>query len=128
MFKKLNKKAQQTAEYAILIALVVGAVIAMQTYAQRTIQARIRGASQYLASGVSTYVPAVGQMLGTELQYEPYYLKSDYTVTRNEETIESEDATKSMGGITKAQDTSRLRGSGGYQQTLTANVADQANW
>ena len=35
MFKKLmkNKKAQQTAEYALLISLVVAAIIAMQTYA-----------------------------------------------------------------------------------------------
>ena len=31
-----NRKAQNTAEYALLIALVVAGVIAMQTYAQRT--------------------------------------------------------------------------------------------
>jgi len=80
MFKKLirNKKAQQTAEYALLIALVVAAVIAMQTYAQRAIQARIKGASDYLADQTSA--------LGSTNQYEPYYLSSAYTVARSDTT------------------------------------------
>ena len=49
MFRKLikNKKAQNTAEYAILISLVVAGIIAMQTYAQRALQARVRDASTY---------------------------------------------------------------------------------
>ncbi len=87
MFKNLlkNKKAQQTAEYAILIALVVGAVIAMQTYAQRTIQARIRGAAQFLASGASDSDYGKN-VLGTQLQYEPYYLQQDYQVQRDDTT------------------------------------------
>ena len=34
-----NKKAQNTAEYALLIALVIAGVVAMQTYAQRALQA-----------------------------------------------------------------------------------------
>ena len=77
MFKKLlkNKKAQQTAEYALLISLVVAAVIAMQTYAQRAIQARIRDASQYMATQTNS--------LGTTNQYEPYYTSSSYDVDRS---------------------------------------------
>lgn len=77
MFKKLlkNKRAQQTAEYALLISLVVAAVIAMQTYAQRAIQARIRDASQYMASQTNA--------LGTTNQYEPYYTSSSYEVTKD---------------------------------------------
>jgi hypothetical protein len=68
-----NKKAQNTAEYAILIALVVGGVIAMQTYAQRTLQARLRDASVAFRDqtvGISTSNQA------TTLQYEPYYTNS----------------------------------------------------
>lgn len=82
MFRKLlkNKKAQQTAEYALLISLVVAAIIAMQTYAQRTIQARIRDASGYLTSRTSA--------MGTTNQYEPYYLKSSYDIFRDENTTE----------------------------------------
>ena len=76
MFRKLvkNRKAQNTAEYALLIALVVAAVIAMQTYAQRTLQARIRGASEYLTQSTT--------QLGNVSQYEPYYLSSNYEITR----------------------------------------------
>lgn len=76
MFKKLfkNKIAQTTAEYALLISLVVAAVIAMQTYAQRAIQARIRGATIYMVNQTS--------VLGTTNQYEAYYTTSDYDVNR----------------------------------------------
>lgn len=113
MFKKLsqNKKAQQTAEYAILIALVVGAVIAMQTYAQRTIQARIRGASQYLANGATT---AAAGVLGTDSQYEPYYSSSSYEVTRDESTNEEFIGTTTL---SKGMGTTRTRGSGGTTVT-----------
>lgn len=61
-----NKKAQNTAEYAILIALVVGAVVAMQTYAQRALQGRLRDASVKFVSQTSS--------IGGTIQYEPYYL------------------------------------------------------
>jgi Flp pilus assembly pilin Flp len=67
-----NRKAQNTAEYALLIALVVAGVIAMQTYAQRALQARVHDASQYMASTTNS--------IGNATQYEPYYLNSDYNV------------------------------------------------
>ena len=79
MFRKLikNKKAQNTAEYAILISLVVAGIIAMQTYAQRALQARVRDASLYLANKTK---------LGgrNTVQYEPYYLETNYVVDRDE--------------------------------------------
>ena len=70
-----GRSGQNTAEYALLIALVVAGVIAMQTYAQRSLQARMRDASQYLTSETGK--------IGNTDQYEPYYQKSDYTVTRD---------------------------------------------
>ena len=80
MFKKLikNKKAQNTAEYAILISLVVAGIIAMQTYAQRALQARVRDASVFLANSTGI------QGMGNTLQYEPYYLQTNYTIDRDE--------------------------------------------
>lgn len=60
-----NRKGQNTAEYAILIALVVGGVIAMQTYAQRALQGRLRDASVSYRDQTSA--------IGNTLQYEPYY-------------------------------------------------------
>lgn len=112
MFTKLirNKKGQNTAEYAILISLVVAGIIAMQTYAQRALQSRVRDAGQFLASETST--------LGTTVQYEPYYLDTDYTVTRNESD------TQLLDDVTTSQvvDSDRTRATGG-RQTSTYDPA-----
>lgn len=117
MFKKLirNKKAQQTAEYALLISLVVAAVIAMQTYAQRTIQARIRDASGYLTTQTSA--------LGKTNQYEPYYLDSKYTVVRLDDTQNLQSQRANNSGLFKLDSTTnRIRRAGGAQNSsyLTA--------
>jgi Flp pilus assembly pilin Flp len=105
MFKRLrrNKKAQQTAEYALLISLVVAAVIAMQTYAQRTIQARIRDASGYLSTQTSA--------LGTTNQYEPYYLETSYDIFRDDTRVESQNGNE----VKLDSATNRTRGSVGFQ-------------
>ena len=113
MFRQFmkNKKAQNTAEYALLIALVVAGVIAMQTYAQRALQARMRDAGQYMVSNTS-----VGGFNTT--QYEPYYLSSDYSISRN-----SED-TKILGnGLTAmASNSQRVRNGGGFQASTYNGV------
>ena len=92
MFKWLfNKKAQNTAEYAILIGLVVAAAVAMQTYVKRGLQGRVRE--------VVDHVGAEGDVGGNTLsftgnQYEPYYLKSDFETTSQAERT----ATVGLGG------------------------------
>jgi Flp pilus assembly pilin Flp len=106
MFKLLhNKKGQNTAEYAILISLVVAGIIAMQTYAQRALQARVRDAGTYLATETSA--------LGGTSQYEPYYLESSYDVARDD------GQTEVLGnGVSSLQfDTNTTRQQGGYQQS-----------
>lgn len=112
MFKKLvrNRKAQNTAEYALLIALVVAAVIAMQTYAQRALQGRIRDAGKYLTDQSSG--------LGTTTQYEPYYLNSQYNVERQA------DETQILGTnqVTMDVSTNTFRLIGGGQRSDYINV------
>ncbi len=82
MLRKLREaiKGQSTAEYAILISLVVAAIIAMQTYAKRSLNARIRGAAHFMTN-----------QIGNRTQYEPYYLQSSFNVTREQETISRQD-------------------------------------
>ena len=120
MFKKLmkNKKAQNTAEYAILISLVVAGIIAMQTYAQRALQARVRDAGQYLQTQTATLSTDV------TLQYEPYYLQTNYTVNRAEEETELLDNTTSE----FRTNSTRTRAKGGSQMsTFNSSLAGVVN-
>ena len=105
MFKKLikNKKGQNTAEYAILISLVVAGIIAMQTYAQRALQARVRDAGQHLKTQT--------QLLGSTAQYEPYYLQTNYTVVRDETDTQLLDTNK----VARDLKSDRTRQAGGSQ-------------
>jgi Flp pilus assembly pilin Flp len=122
MLKRMikNKKAQQTAEYALLISLVVAAVIAMQTYAQRTLQARIRAASTYL----TTQTAALGD---TTNQYEPYYLETAYTVdTSTTETELQRQRADDSAMYAYNVDNTRTRQAGGYQIS-TYNEASLIN-
>ncbi|MFA5059286.1 MAG: hypothetical protein WC676_01485 [Candidatus Omnitrophota bacterium] len=107
MFRKLNKKrGQNTAEYAILIALVVGAVIAMQVYAKRALQARVYDATQYMADNTSE--------LGTTTQFEPTQLTSAFDVSRNSESSVVMNEAESGIGMTSNSDIQRLEG--GFQE------------
>jgi hypothetical protein len=84
-----NKKAQNTAEYAILIALVIGVFSAMQIYVRRGLNARIKGGSDKLPFAVLGQAKNKGDITsddflgaGTDTQYEPYYIsKGKYDMT-----------------------------------------------
>ena len=127
MFRKLakNKKAQNTAEYAILISLVVAGIIAMQTYAQRALQARVRDASLYLKNQTKS--------LGNTVQYEPYYLESRYKVTRDDNEIQKLGQRADKSGLFKQETNSTTeREEGGFQQqsydtTTKLGTGDIAN-
>lgn len=94
-----NKKGQNTAEYAILIGLIVAAAVAMQTYVKRGLQGRVRDAVDTLAVGTSN--------LGTTGQYEPYYLESSFNVTSGSTVDESELAAGAVSRNTARDTTSR---------------------
>jgi len=66
------KKSQSTAEYAILISIIVAAALGMQLYMKRSLQAKMHDASGAL-SEVSGDVTGTGVFLATSRQYEPYY-------------------------------------------------------
>lgn len=120
MFKNFlrNKKGQNTAEYALLIALVVAGIIAMQQYAQRALQARVRDAGVYMADATHTVAngDTSGVVLGASKQYEPYYQKSDYTVSRDSTEHKIND------GSTVSQDSTSDRGRTGSQSTEYTNT------
>jgi len=42
MRKTINKKGQSTLEYAVLVVVIIGALIAMQIYVKRGVQGKLR--------------------------------------------------------------------------------------
>ena len=108
MFRNLRQKieGQNTAEYAILIALVVAGVIAMQTYTQRSLQAKMRDAGKYLSTSGDTQLNGIT----ASQQYEPYYQNSTYQVTKGT----SENKRQAAGTV--AQDTTSNRSRTGSQE------------
>lgn len=109
MLKRLNKhrKGQNTAEYAILIALVVAAVIAMQTFVKRALQARSFDATSYMRDQTTNAADG----LDGDLQYEPYYLTSQYNVYKDSAETKSLQGTASS---TSVSDTKTTREAGGF--------------
>jgi len=89
---KLNKKGQNTAEYAILIGLVVAVVIAMQTYVKRGVQGRIADEVDSMANQTSG--------LGSTPQYEPYYVDSTVVTTMNAPDRKTQSKTAVGGPLT----------------------------
>lgn len=87
-----RKKGQNVAEYAILIALVVGAIIAMQKFAQRGLNARIYGATRYMINQDSN-------VLGNVAQYVPYYESSTSNTTKSESESKSGDGSSESYGV-----------------------------
>lgn len=85
MFIKLNsRKGQNTAEYAILIGVIVAAAIAMQIYIRRGMQARVKDAVDF----TRTADDDAGNGLFTQSQYEPYYMNTSLDTIQQGQTSE----------------------------------------
>lgn len=110
MLRLKNRKAQSTAEYVIVLGLIVAAVMAMQTYVKRGFQGRVRDAVDYVDNaGQTTGVPNF-----TGDQYEPYYLSSTFDSTRDAEDTEK---LLDAGAVTRSStETSKRHG----QETIGA--------
>ncbi|MFH0763264.1 MAG: hypothetical protein V1925_05195 [Candidatus Omnitrophota bacterium] len=105
MFIHLNKRAQSTLEYAIVIAVIVAGLVAMQVYLKRGVQGRLRQASDEIGE-----------------QFSPGYTTGTTTTTNKIDTEETV-----MGGnmpttVTKSTQT--------QDRTSKENVAgsDQEYW
>lgn len=102
-----NTKGQNTAEYALLIALVIAAILAMQQYAKNALQARVRDASRYMTTSGG------GTTIGNTDQYMPDYEKEKYDIDKS-----SEETTVEGAGLSaKSESTNRVRKSGGFTNT-----------
>jgi len=100
------KKAQSTAEYAILISVIVGAALAMQVYIKRSLQAKMHDAGVALTD-VSDDITGDGVVLGTLRQYEPYYAEQRLSNVDRDTSLSSS-ATTSDGGALARTSTSDI--------------------
>ncbi|MCX5706989.1 MAG: hypothetical protein NTW13_04975 [Candidatus Omnitrophica bacterium] len=81
---RLMRKAQSTAEYAIVVGLVIAAAVAMQVYVKRGLQAKVKAGVDYVDTDASTVLGSTAQN-----QYEPYYMGSTFTSSRNASDTEN---------------------------------------
>ncbi len=96
-----NRKAQSTAEYAILIGLVVAAAITIQTYVKRGLQGRVRDAGADLVGSISnadwsnvSETPANVASIGSEAgQFEPGLEDTARLTSRQTQTTLQDDET-----------------------------------
>jgi len=119
-----TRKGQNTAEYAILLALIIAAAVGMQTYVKRGLQSRLHDASTDFSAGVndatnSGYwndIRSTGVTTPPTLanQYEPKYLSSQNT---SEILRDKVDSTMAVGGqVTRDILRRTQQASGDYQQ------------
>ena len=98
------RKAQSTLEYAVVIACICAALLAMRIYLKRGLQGKLRETADSLGS-----------------QYEPGSTESDITITQysNVDTnTTTEDKTDDKGTDTKDDDTTY------YETTTTTNIKE----
>lgn len=117
MFRWLNsRKGQNTAEYAILIGVIVAAAIAMQIYIRRGMQARIKDAVDYTRTADDNAT----ETIFNTTQYEPYYMSTNFT-TEQAGTVQEQ--LQEGGGIerTSISDTTQRTGNQVYRNYLEAN-------
>jgi len=83
MYRYLRKKVgQNTAEYAILVGVVIAGVVAMQLYVRRGMQARIKDAVDY-----SLNIDDAPDVFKTP-QYEPYYYSQSMQTEQSQQSYE----------------------------------------
>ena len=121
-------KGQSSAEYAVILSLVVAAVIGMQVYVKRGLQARVKaGTDSFVSAGSDFSITAPDGSTGINAvtfsalrQYEPYYQESQYT--SYSENVEQEHMGGGQIAKEKVSDIS-VREAGGYQAQIGASNA-----
>ena len=80
MGQRNRKRGQSTAEYLIVLALVLAAVTAMQVFGERAIKGKMFGAWSRFAQVTGSN----NAYLTTQNQYEPYYLTENTNIYQNQ--------------------------------------------
>jgi len=125
-----NRRGQNVAEYAILIAVVIGAAMAMQTYVKRSLQGRIKDVSDTRKELKPDMKGNTGGGLETlttfssgPTQYEPYYQNSTADV---QSTRDYKEDISAGYGVDRSNIKEETRKGAGSQEEQTAPEAQTA--
>ncbi|MBN2097045.1 MAG: hypothetical protein JW714_01050 [Candidatus Omnitrophica bacterium] len=125
MLSLLNRKGQSTAEHAIVIALVIAAALAMQTYVKRGMQGRVASASDRFTARIRdaewSSVFGTGQTgpaAGLQWQWEPDQLNSYSTriVIGGDDGTKTEETMSKGGQVTRDITEKTNQAAGDYRQ------------
>ena len=105
MRRARNHRGQSMAEYAIVLTVVIGAIVAMQLYVKRGLQANVKDVADQVGSGLTK------QGIADVSQYEPYYASSHYKVTQSQDGKEDYQTGGSVYRTTDKEETKRTGGS-----------------
>ena len=93
-----NRRGQSMAEYAIVLTVVIGAIVAMQLYVKRGLQAKVKDVTDVVGAGLT----------GSKTnQYEPYYASSDFNVTSSQKSNEQYNPGGTVFRDTQKEETTR---------------------
>ena len=115
----MTRTGQSAAEYAIVLGIVVAALVAMQVYVKRGINARLKDGSDSAANSLQRGLTSGGfptLASGIEVnQYEPTFSSSDYSVRHD---TDAESSWKPTAAGKKLRSDQTTREIGGKQETL----------
>ena len=82
------RSGQSTAEYAIVLGVVLAALVGMQIYVRRGVNARLKDGSDSALSAIRANLGITTASTGDDRQYEPYYASSDFNVIQTTDRVE----------------------------------------
>ena len=124
----IRQRGQSVTEYAIVFSVVAAAIIGMQIFLKRGLQAKEKGVADYYTR-VGGAVPnftgggaTATRDINNTAQYEPYYANASVTTRQESNVTESR---QQFGQINRTGMTSKAsRLTGGFQEQTTAQGAD----
>lgn len=120
-----NQRGQSTAEYAIVISVVIAAVIGMQLYVKRGMQGKVKDGVDFFTNQGGKMDNGVNDM-STLDQYEPYYAEGN--IHTQSDSTETEQMTTG-GAVAKTTFTSTQKRTGNQVAGVDWNMNnDTTNW
>ena len=108
-----NRRGQSVSEYAVVFSVVAAAIIGMQLFLKRGLQAKEKSATDYLTNiGGASHkpLPTEAGIIGKTAQYEPYYTADGAYTTVTDNTQKEVQTAKGFIARTAIKDSTTRTG------------------